>query len=101
MRIEVEIEGVKRKLSDADPQWIHEQVGNRRRDGRSVCVRVHLTGDGIGLMLATPGCPVSGGYRSASPEELPIIDLWRKRHLDQPEFTGGDVVAFLRQLARQ
>jgi len=100
MRIEVEITGERRRLSDADAQWIHEQVGNRRRDHRPVCVRVYVSDGGIDVMLSTPGCPVGGGSRQASPEERPIIDLWRERHLDQADFTGGDVIAFLRQLMR-
>jgi hypothetical protein len=98
MRIEVEIAGDKRRLSDVDSQWVHEQVGNRRRGGRAVCVRVYVTDSGIDLRLSTPSCPTAGGSRPASPEERPIIDLWRGHHLDEPDFTGGDVVAFLRQL---
>jgi hypothetical protein len=36
MRVEVEIAGEGRPLSEADRQWVHEQVGNRQRVGRAV-----------------------------------------------------------------
>lgn len=100
MRVEVEIAGERRPLSEADPQWVHEQIGNRQRAGQAVCARVYVTGDGLDFVLSTPTCRDSGGHRRASPEELPFVELWRKRGLDQEDFTSGHLIAFLQQLKR-
>ena len=100
MHVQVEIGGETRSLGEADEQWINDAINRRRRDGISVCVRVLIQDSDVDLALSTPGCPVSRGSRPATVEEQPILDLWRKRRLDQAGFTGGDVVAFLKQLTR-
>ena len=100
MPIRVEIAGETRSASEADAQWINQQINRRRRDGLAVCVRVTIEDSAIHLTLSTRGCPVGDATRRANVEERPIIDLWRKHHLDQDDFTGGDVVAFLKQLNR-
>lgn len=100
MRVEIEIAGERRLLSEADQQWVHEQIGNRQRAGHAVCVRVYFTGEGLDFVLSTPSSRDRGGQRRASPEELPFVELWRKRGLDQEDFTSGHVIAFLQQLRR-
>lgn len=85
---------------EIDEQWITEQINRRRRDGLTVCVRVSVQEDPVNIRLSSAGC--SGRRASArfSPEEQNIIELWRRNHLDQPEFDGGNVIAFLKQLHR-
>jgi len=49
--------------------------------------------------LATPTCAIPrGGGRPPNREEQEILHLWQKHHLDEVDFSGGDVVAFTREL---
>jgi hypothetical protein len=100
MQVQVEIGGAIRRVSEADPQWINQQINARRRDGVPVCVRVTVEDSGVHLTLPTPGCESGGGSRPATAEERPILELWRRHRLDRPGFTGGDLEAFLKQLTR-
>ena len=86
--------------SDIEESWINQQINRRRASGQSVCTRVRIQEAGLDLSLATPGCGGSGGGRPPTHEEQRIIELWRERHLTQSEYTGGDLIAFLRQLFR-
>jgi|SRR6267143_4277432 len=87
--------------SDIDESWINHQIGGRRADGLSVCVRVTIREDNLDMILSTPGCGGGlGGGRQANPAERSMFDLWAKRGLNDPNFTGGALVAFLNQLIR-
>ncbi len=50
-----------RKLDDANPQWVTEQITRRQRDGASVCVRVTVNKNNINVTLASGDCPPGGG----------------------------------------
>ena len=84
----------------ASESWINDQLNRRRRDGQNVCVQVSVQAGGVQLVLSTPGCGGGGGGRQATPREMDILDLWNKLHLNQAGFTGGNLVAFLKQLGR-
>ena len=97
--ITVRINGAERDMTDSvDAQWINQQINGRRRDGDVVCVRVTIDESGVNLVLATPTCEsgVGGGGRPANREENALITLWDARGLRRPDFTGGDLVAFLK-----
>jgi len=98
MNVRIQIAGETRPLSDAEPEWITQQVNRRRAEGQSVCVRVTIEDGPVHLTLSTPGCAAGVGSRSPSPEEQRFVDLWLKHHLNETMFTGGNVVSFLRQL---
>ena len=88
-----------RPLAEATESWVNQQIDQRRRDGQSVCVQVFLDEGGVNIILATPTCTSSGGGgRPPTAKEQELFDLWNRRHLNQQNFTGGDVVAFLKQL---
>jgi hypothetical protein len=100
--ITVRIGDEKRNLSDASESWINQQINRRRADGQSICVEVVINTGGLSLRLATPGCGSGvGGGRPPNANEAEVIDLWNKRGLNESDFTGGAVVAFLKQLQRQ
>jgi hypothetical protein len=40
--IRIQINSNERKIQDADPDWINEQINRWRRDGQSVCVRIQM-----------------------------------------------------------
>jgi hypothetical protein len=84
--------------SDIDESWINQQVNGRRADGQRVCVRVRIQG-AVDLALASAGCGgTGGGGRPLTPDQQRVVDLWVERGLADSGFSGGNVVAFLRQL---
>jgi hypothetical protein len=89
------------RLDSIDESWINQQINGRRRDGQSVCVRVSINDGPINMALATPNCSGGGGgSRLPNQQEERIFDLWNKHDLNKPEFTGGNLIAFLKQLRR-
>jgi hypothetical protein len=97
--IKIQIGGEERELQNADEQWINQQINRRREEGQTVCVRVTVLEGDLDMVLATPTCKASGGgSRPPRPGERKVFDLWKKRGLDKADFTGGDLVAFLKQL---
>lgn len=97
--IRVQIGGNERDLDDVSPQWVNEQINRRRADGVPVCVKVLVNSSAVNIALATPGCQSEGGGRQPSQQEKELFDLWEQLHLNTDEFTGGKLIAFLRQLS--
>jgi len=97
--ITVRIGSDEKDMSDLlDESWINQQINRRRRDGEVVCVRVIIRDAGLDMILATPSCGSGGGGRLPNAAEREIFELWGRRHLNTPGFSGGDVVSFLKQL---
>lgn len=97
--IRIRIGDEERDYASADEQWINQQINRRRADGQVVCVRVTVRESGLDMILSTPSCKTSGGSgRPPRPEEKRVFDLWDKRGLNDASFTGGNLIAFLRQL---
>ena len=90
-----------RDLEAASESWINDQLNRRREDGQNICVQVTVHAGGLQLALSTPGCASGGGGgRQPTSREMAVLDLWNKLHLNQVGFTGGNLVAFLKQLRR-
>jgi len=90
-----------RNLSDASESWINQQINRRRDDGQNICIEVSISSGGLNLRLATPGCGSGGGGgRPPNANEREVLDLWSKRGLNSRDFTGGSLIAFLKQLQR-
>lgn len=99
--ITVKIGQEERHVDEVDPQWINQQINARKSAGESVCVRVKISDGEVDLLLSTPTCGSgTGAGRKARPRELEVLDLWRQRGLNEENFTGGGLVAFLQQLER-
>ena len=97
----VQIGGETRSVTEADESWITQQVNRRRREGQSVCLMVSIHTSGIDVNLATPACSGGGGGgRMPNTKEREVIDLWAKLGLNSADFSGGNLVAFLKQLRR-
>ena len=97
----IKIGNEERLLEDADPQWVNQQINNRKSAGESVCVRITIREGDLNLNLATPNCSSSGGGgggRAPTTDERRIFDLWARRGLDEQDFSGGNVVSFIKQL---
>jgi len=99
--IRIRIGEEERGLDSADEHWINQQINRRRADGQSVCVMVILHEGLLDMVLSTPNCGASGGGgRPPRPEEKEVFDLWGQRGLNDADFSGGSLVAFLIQLNR-
>jgi hypothetical protein len=96
----VSIAGDKRSLQDASPDWITQQIERRRRDNLRVCVTVTIKTSELDMRLSTPECGSGGGGRAPTDREAQVFNLWTKLHLNQPGWSPGNVVAFLRQVDR-
>jgi len=93
------INGSRRMLEEADESWVHQQINRRWADGQSVCVQVTVRSGCLDMILSTPTCAGGfGGGRAPNGHERDVFALWERRSLNCHEFTGLDVVAFLKQL---
>jgi hypothetical protein len=101
MVITIRIGDEVRSFAEASESWINQQVNRRRTEGQNVCVEVSISTSGLNLRLATPGCGSGGGGgRPPTANERAVLDLWSKLGLLSSDFTGGNLVAFLKQLRR-
>jgi hypothetical protein len=93
-----------RRFEDFTEQWITQQIQRRREDGAASCVTVTIDQPPLNLVLRTPGCNSfgngSGPGRAPSPQEKQVFDLWDRLGLNDVRFSGGNVIAFLKQLRR-
>ncbi len=97
--ITIRIGDSERELDTADEHWINDQISRRRQDKAPPCVRVSIRKAGFDMVLSTPTCGGGGsGGRAPNEQERAVFELWEKRGLSNNDFTGGSVVAFLKQL---
>lgn len=99
--ISVTINGDERSGSDITESWVTQQVNNRRRNRAPVCVVVQLKESNLNMTLRTVDCTTrGGGSRAPNAREQRVFELWNKLQLDGSDFTGGDLLAFLKQVER-
>lgn len=96
--IKIRIDETEIDISSADESWINQQINRRRADGLSVCVRVIIKEGDLDMILSTPTCASTGGGRPPRPHEKEVFNLWNERGLNERNFTGGNLIAFLKQL---
>lgn len=96
MGVRIVIGTNERNIDNIEPNWINEQVSKRRNEGSPVCVRIIIDLGDINLSFATSDCPGSAGIRrSLTRSEKELLDLWRKLHLNDENFTSENLVTFL------
>jgi hypothetical protein len=102
--IKIRINGEERQYDGGIEPWINQQINRRRTDNQLVCTEVTIHHDPLNMILQTPGCEagaaVRGGSRRPTAQEQSIYDLWGSMGLNDPKYTGGQLVAFLKQLRR-
>lgn len=98
--VTVRIGSETRAIEDAHPSWINEQITRRQRDGSQTCVEVVINLGGINLRLATPACGGGGGGRPPNSNERELVNEWNQRGFSSGQFSGGDLVAFLRHVRK-
>ena len=97
--INIRIGETERDIDSATESWINQQINRRRADGVSVCVRVIVKEGDLDMILSTPTCePSGGGGRPPRPREKSVFNLWNQRGLNEANFAGGNLIAFLKQL---
>jgi len=88
--------------ADIEEGWINRQIMGRRKDGVPVCVRLEIHQNDLNIVLVTAGCRGSlGSGRPPNTDESAIFALWEKRGMNDPNFSGGNLVAFLHQLLKR
>ena len=86
-------------LDEARPPWLREQIQRRQKDDHPVCVRIKVVGPGVDITLPCGACGGGGGGgRRLTEAEREVVDRWRSRGLDAPDFEFGQLVAFLNSL---
>ena len=99
MKVRVIIGMSERENSDIRPDWISEQINRIRHDGSPVCVKVIVKDTDVDISLATSECSgLGGGCRRLTSAENRVVDLWRKKHMNDKNFVPGNLIAFLNQL---
>ncbi len=85
-------------LNEVTESWINEQVNRRRADNVPVCIQVIIRTSSLNVMLSTPGCGGGGGNRPPNAQENAILQLWDQMHLNNEDFAGGNMIAFLKRV---
>jgi hypothetical protein len=86
-------------ISTRDATELAQQIDRRRADGGTVCVEVRINEGDVNMVLATSQCRGTGGSsRVPNAAEERIFALWEKVGLKREAFSGGQLVAFLKQL---
>jgi len=87
--------------SEIAESWVAEQISRRRRERVPICVTVQIREAGLNMTVRTADCGSGvGGGRPPTSDEQRVFDLWSKLHLDGPDFSAGNLVAFLKQWER-
>lgn len=99
--ISIAIGGMSVPLEKASEGWINQMIADARKRGVPACVQVVINDPAAAMTLATPGCGgAGGGGRQPNVLELRILEAWRRRGLASGSFAPGELIAFLRELAR-
>jgi hypothetical protein len=96
---EVHIGDEKRDIDNAPQSWVMEQIPRRRRENDPVCVQVFIRNGPLNMRLITPDCQSGMGIRPPSEREQQIFDLWEKHRMNQPDFSGENLLRFLQEVS--
>ena len=100
--ITIRIDNNQQEVTSGIPEsWINQQINRRKADGLDVCVTITIKQGPLDMLLSTPACHSGAtGRRPPNEHEQHVLDLWQKHHLTASDFSGGNVVAFLKELPR-
>lgn len=101
--ITVAINNSKRSNNEITPRWIQHEVNSSRKAGLSACLKVTIKKQDIDLHFVSKTCRVGGGggvSRPFTPNELYLIDKWRKIGFEEMDVNAGMVVHFMGEINR-
>lgn len=96
--IRVIIGDVESEISSVSESWINQHINSRKADGKSVCVKVIIHQDNLNMTLSTPACAVGQPGRTPNKHEEEIFNLWERCGLNKQQFTGGNLISFLKNI---
>lgn len=95
----VTIAGEQKNLEAVTESWINKTINKAKSQGLPICARVRVHENDLNLNLSTPGCGGGrGGGRRPNEKERRVFSLWKQQGLNNSNFRGGNLVAFLKQL---
>lgn len=95
--IRVIIGNVESEINNISESWINQHIDRRKADGQNVCVKVIIHTDKLNMTLLTPACAVGQPGRLPNEYEADIFNLWERCGLNKQQFTGGNLIAFLKK----
>lgn len=101
--ITVAINNSKRSNDDINQRWIQHEVNSSRSAGLSACVKVTIKKKDIDLYFVSKTCSRGGGggiSRPFTPDELYLIDKWRKIGFEEMDVNAGMLVHFMQEISR-
>lgn len=100
--ISIKINGEPRQYSEGIEPWIYQQINRRHNNGAVVCVEVNVNFGALNMVLRTQGCVTDAapGTRRPTLAEQRIFDLWDTLGLNEPAYSGGRLIEFLKLLRR-
>lgn len=99
--VTIRIGSTQTSLAEIDEGWVNQQLSRRHAGGLTVCVQVSISEPEANMSLSTPQCAGGGGGgRPPNQRERRILELWNEYRLNGTDYTGGNLIAFLRQLRR-
>lgn len=99
--VTIRIGATQSSLEEIDEGWVNQQLSRRHADGLAVCVQVSISKPEANMALSTPQCAGGGGgSRPPNRRERHILELWNKHRLNATDYTGGNLIGFLRELRR-
>jgi hypothetical protein len=100
--IKIRIGNREENILSVSEGWINQQINGRKADGSTPCVQVTIKTDHLNMKLSTPSCMnVIGSGRAPNEYERHVFDLWQKCGLNNNDFQGGNIIAFLKQVQQR
>ena len=97
----VQIGTSEHNFCDVGESWVQQHVEGRRKDGHPVCAIVTLNNDSVNVVLSTPQCAHSQtAYRRPNEKEAELVKLWKNEHLNEPDWTAGNLAHFVKKAQR-
>lgn len=98
--IRVVIGDVESELSKVTESWINQHINRRKADRQNVCVKVIIKENNLDMVLSTPACAFGQTGRRPNEEESAIFKIWELCGLNNENFTGGNLIDFLKKYKR-
>ncbi len=98
--VTIRIGEAQRDFTNLEESWVNKEVNGRKNDGQKVCEQVIINEGSLSLHLISKDYTQGrGGSGSLSNDQERIWNLWKQNNL-HGDFSGGNLIAFLKQLKK-